>query len=570
MAHRYSIGFDFGTESVRVVVVDIADGKITGSDAAKYRHGVISETLPNNNKKFPPDYALQHPQDWLDAAGAACRGAMRAAGASPDEVIGIGVDFTSCTMLPALADGTPLCLVDAFKSVPLAWPKLWKHHGAKTQTDRINEIARQRNEPWLARYGGTIGLEWFFPKILETLEGAQSAYAATEVWLEGGDWLVWQLTDGPLPRCSPGRLARSACQAGYKAMWNRQTGYPSREYFAAVHPQMADVVTGKMPGDIVAPGQRAGELSAAAAELLGLRQGIPVSAAIIDAHAGVPGAGVASESTMVLVIGTSACHMMNSRTEQMAAGIAGVVEDGILPGFFGYETGQAAVGDALAWVADMFKLSHESLSINAARLGPGSGGVLALDWLNGCRTPLMDGRLSGAFVGLTLNTKPEQLYRAMMEGTAFGLRWIVDTLRDAGVPVRNFVASGGMPAKSPLLMQIYADALNEPIQLAASDQSVALGAAILGCLAAGPEVTGYASVAQAIGAMAPVREDLVYRPSPSASRAYETLYKLYRELGDPGGPLADAMHNLRQLAISEPVDHGNVQHGDTEARSAAH
>jgi len=237
--------------------------------------------------------------------------------------------------------------------------------------------------------------------------------------------------------------------------------------------------------------------------------------------------------------------MMNSRIEQLAPGIAGVVEDGIMPGYFGYETGQASVGDAFAWFVETFKLSHETLSRDASKLPPGSGGVMALDWLNGCRTPLMDGRLSGAFVGMTLGTKPEQLYRALLEATAFGVRWIVDTLRDAGVPVRRFVASGGLPAKSPLLMQIYADVLNEKICLAASDQSVALGAAILGCLAAGEEVTGYAQVSQAIHAMAHQREDLVYRPDLHARKEYDKLYALYRTLADPGGPVTSVMRQLR-------------------------
>ena len=330
-------------------------------------------------------------------------------------------------------------------------------------------------------------------------------------------------------------------------MWNRQTGYPSTDYFKAVHPAMEDVVTARMPGTLSAPGQRAGLLTSDAAALLGLRPGIPVSAAIIDAHAGVPGAGVASPSTMVLVMGTSSCHMMNSRIEQLVPGVAGVVEEGILPGYFGYETGQASVGDAFAWVAKTVGLSHDELNRRAATLPPGSGGVLAIDWFNGCRTPLMDGRLSGGFIGLTLNTQPEQLYRAVLEATAFGLKTIVQTLRSAGVPVRRFVASGGLPAKAPLLMQIYADVLDEKIKLAASDQSVALGAAILGCLAAGTQVTGYAGISQAIHAMARVRDDSVYRPDLKARRAYAELYQVYESLTQSSGPMTAAMRLLRKF-----------------------
>lgn len=554
MAARYSIGLDFGTESVRVVVVDISDGRIAGRGSSAYSRGVMDRELIDNDVRvpLPPDYALQHPQDWLDSASEACRSAMKLSGASAEQVIGIGVDFTSCTMLPVFADGTPVCMFERFTRVPLAYPKLWKHHGAKPETDRINQLARERNEPWLARYGGTIGLEWFFPKLLETLNHEPGVYDTADVWLEAGDWFVWQLTSGPFPDCSTTNLVRSTCQAGYKAQWNAQSGYPSQDFFAALHPKMRDVVATKLCGTMRSPGVQAGELTPRSAALLGLRPGIPVSAAIIDAHAGVPGAGVASPSTMVLVLGTSACHMMNSRVEQLAPGIAGVVEDGILPGYFGYETGQPSVGDAFAWLVDTVNLSHEALSREAAKLPPGSGGVMALDWLNGCRTPLMDGNLSGAFVGVTLSTTPAQLYRAMIEATAFGLRWIIETLQTAGVPVRRFVASGGLPAKSPLLMQIYADVLNERIALAESDESVSLGAAILGCLAAGENITGYAQASQAIHAMARQREDLLYRPDLTARKVYDELYKLYRTLAEPNGQLALTMRQLREV-IAKPT-----------------
>lgn len=531
-----------------MLVVDVRTGRVAGQASRDYAHGVIDRELPTSDEKLPSDYALQHPQDWLDDSAAACKAALRAADVSADQVVGVGVDFTSCTMLPALADGTPLCLLDSFKNMPLAWPKLWKHHGAKAEVDRINEVARERKEKWLARYGGIIGIEWFLPKVLETLNHEPRVYDAAEVWLEGGDWYVWQLVDGPFPRCKPENLTRSTCQAGYKACWNKHTGFPSPEYFRALHPKMSDVVTRKMPGRFDSPGRKCGALSEASAKLLGLKPETPVSTAIIDAHAGVPGAGVASPSTMVMVMGTSSCHMMNSRIEALAPGIAGVVEDGILPGYFGYETGQSSVGDAFGWFVKSFGLSHESLSREAAELAPGSGGVLALDWLNGCRTPLMDGRLSGAFVGITLNTRPAQMYRALLEATAFGVRWICDTLRDAGVPVRRFVASGGLPGKSPLLMQIYADVLGEKIRPAASDQSVALGAAVLGALAAGQELTGHASISQAIHTMAPEREDdLVYRPDIRARKQYDKVYELYRQLGAGAGATASIMRSLREL-----------------------
>lgn len=543
----YAIGLDYGTESVRAVVVERETGTVAGQAVVIYEHGVIDKHLPGGDD-LPPQYALQHPRDWLTGVGEACQDAMAAARVDPEQVIGVGVDFTSCTMLPALSDGTPLCMTEAFEKVPLAWPKLWKHHAAVEATDRVNRVARERNEPWLDRYGGTIGLEWFFPKVLETLSEAPKVYEATQVWLEAGDWLVWQLTSGPYPNCQPGALARSTCQAGYKAQWNAHDGYPSTEFFAALDPRMADVVSKKMSGKLTPPGTRAGVLTPKAAELLGLKPGTPVSAAIIDAHAGVPGAGVPGADTLVMVMGTSSCHMLNSETESLAPGIAGVVADGILPGYYGYETGQASVGDAFAWLVSTLGQTHMELTQDAETLAPGSGGVLALDWLNGCRTPLMDGRLGGAFVGLKLGTRPGQMYRALLEATAFGVRWIADTLRDGGVKVDDFVASGGLPGKSKLLMQIYADVLNRPIRVAASSQSCALGAAILGALAAESpeEPAAHAKVKKIIDAMAPQEGATVYEPDAKQAKQYDTLYHHYRELADPEGVVVQTMRQLHQ------------------------
>jgi L-ribulokinase len=555
MKKRLTAGFDFGTESLRVVLVDIASGEVVAQASSDYRNGVLDDRLPGIHGsaagRLPPEYALQDPRDWVDSAAAACGEAMREGNIQADQVIGIGVAFTSCTMLPARADGTPLCLNDGFGSVPLAWPRLWKHHAAMAETDRMTEVARARNEPWLARYGGLIGLEGFFPKVLEALVHEPRVYAAADVWIEAGDWFVWQLVDGPFPKCSPANITRSTCQAGYKAFWNRHDGYPSRAFFAAVNPAMADVVSAKMPGQVRSPGTRAGTLNETMAGRLGLRAGIPVSTAIIDAHAGVPGSGVAEADAMVLVLGTSACHMLNSSVEKFVPGVAGVVQDGILGGLFGYETGQASVGDALSWFVETFQLTHESLIERAAQLSPGSNGVVALDWLNGCRTPLMDGHLSGAFVGMTLGTRAEQMYRALIEATGFGLRWIVDTLREGGVKVEKFVASGGLPAKNPLLMQIYSDILAKPIYLAETTQSVALGAAILGCLAVKAGMTGYSSDAEAIRAMARQRTDLVYQPEAEAVGKYQRLYEMYRVLADKGGPVVGVMHQLRKLGAGE-------------------
>jgi L-ribulokinase len=536
MVHRpaAALGLDFGTESVRAVLVSLRGDEL-GSAVVKYRHGQIVHSLPSAKQRLPRDFALQHPEDWLRASTRAVNQAIKRAGSDAKRIVGIGVDFTSCTMLPTGRDGTPLCLERRFAAQSLAWPKLWKHHGAKAQTEHINAVARQRKEEFLTRYGGTIGLEWFFPKVLETLEHAPAVYDAAAIWIEAGDWFVWQLVGGDAKE-----LPRSSCQAGYKAMWSKKHGYPSTEFLAAVHPKLANVVHDKMPGRLLSPGQPAGGLCPAMAKRFGLPAGIPVSAAIIDAHAGVPGAGAAEPGTLVMVLGTSSCHMLNAVEDRYVPGVAGVVYGGILPGYFGYETGQAAVGDAFDWLRRTLGLrDFNRLSRDAAQLSPGAEGVMCVDWFNGCRTPLMDGSLTGALVGLTLNHGPAHLYRAALEASAFGLRWIVELLREHKVPVEKLVATGGLPHRNPLLVQVYADVLGQPITIHPSRHGPALGAAILGAVAAGPAASGFRSPAAAIAAMAAPRKKgaagrtaTVVRPNRKHRAVYDRLYQQYRNLAD--------------------------------------
>ncbi len=532
------LGLDFGTESVRALLVDLRGNELA-SVSFPYPHGQIVETLPGSKRKLPPFFALQHPTDWLTSAAKATRAAKKKASVDARQIIGIGVDFTSCTMLPTLSDGTPLCLTKEFAEEPLAWPKLWKHHGAHSQTDRINAVARSRNEAFLSRYGGIIGLEWLFPKMLETLENAPRVYNATEVWLEAGDWFVWQLVGG-----KANDLPRSTCQAGYKGLWNAQDGFPQESFLSAVNPKFAHVVRDKMPGRMVAPGVAAGGLTAAMAKAFGLQPDTPVSAAIIDAHSGVPGAGAAAPGTLVMVMGTSSCHMLNSDVERSVPGVAGVVKDGILPGFYGYETGQAAVGDAFDWLRRMTGQKDFSvLGAEAAQLPPGSDGVLCMDWFNGCRTPLMDGTLRGGFSGLALHHRPAHLYRSLLEASAFGLRWIVELLRDGGVPVKKFVATGGLPHHNPLVVQVYADVLGESILVHPSKQGPALGAAILGALAAG----AFSSSGAAIRAMSvpAAGTAAVYKPDKSHRSAYDAVYQQYRRMGDFLSSTSDSSHSGR-------------------------
>lgn len=522
-----SLGLDFGTESVRAILVDCT-GQQLGTGTDDYRHGQIIHSLPGSADPLPANFALQAPNDWIESAAVATRAAVAESGVDVSRIVGIGVDFTSCTMLPTLIDGTPLANLPRFSNTPLAWPKLWKHHGAIEQTRRMNEIATQRGEEFLSRYGGTVGLEWFFPKMLETIELAPDVAEAAEVWLEAGDWFVWQLVGG-----SAAQLPRSTCQAGYKALWAPTEGYASRGFLEAVHPKLLEASENKLPGKMLSPGELAGYLQPTMAEHLGLPSGIAVSAAIIDAHAAVPGVGAAEPGALVMVMGTSSCHMLNSLHHKPIDGIAGVVEGGILPGLFGYETGQAAVGDAFAWLVKLLNQDgFEKLAADSRSLPPGANGVLCMDWMNGCRTPLMDGALKGGFVGLTLGTQPAQLYRALLEASAYGLRWIVELLRDGEVPVNRFIATGGLPHHNPDLIQVYANVLGAPVEIHPSQHGCAVGAAVLGMLAAGQEKSGFNSVISAAQAMAsaPEGQKKVIQPDRQHQTAYDQLYLQYRKL----------------------------------------
>ena len=524
-----ALGLDFGTESVRAVLID-ADGTERGSGTDAYDHGQITDNLPGQSESLPPLYALQHPRDWIESTARAVQSAIKQSDVTPNSIVGIGVDFTSCTMLPTQACGTPLCQLEEWRARPLAWPKLWKHHGAMEQTDRLNQIAMERDEPFLKRYGGTIGLEWFFPKLLETIENDAEVAQAAEVWLEAGDWFVWQLIGGPATQ-----LPRSTCQAGYKACWSADDGFPSQSYFESVHPKLAEAVRTKLPGRFLSPGDCAGNLCQAMAEKLGLPGGIAVSAATIDAHAAVPGVGAAEPGTLVMVLGTSSCHMLNSTVERSIDGVAGIVRGGILPELFGYETGQAAVGDAFAWLLRLLNLdSFDQISQTAMSLPPGADGVRCVDWMNGCRTPLMNGNLKGAFTGLALHHGPAHLYRALLEASGFGLRWIVDLLRSGGVEVNRFIATGGLPHHNPNCIEVYADVLGESIEIHPSQQGPAVGAAVLGMVAAGQAKSGFETIGDAAHAMAAVKDSdrRIVQPNAGNVATYNRLYEKYRVLTD--------------------------------------
>ncbi|MBV8713665.1 MAG: ribulokinase [Chloroflexi bacterium] len=544
----YAIGVDFGTESGRTVLVDVRDGREVATAVYAYANGVIDNVLPSTGGSLPPEWALQDPDDYIGTFTHTIPQVLAQANIKADDVIGIGIDFTACTMVAADAQGRALCQLPEWRSEPHAWVKLWKHHAAQPEADDVNRVARERGENFLERYGGKISSEWMFPKILQTLREAPQVYAAAARFMEAADWVILQLT---------GQERRNACTAGYKALWHKAEGYPPPEYFAALDPRLRDVVTDKLSTTIYPPGVRAGGLVAEMAEQLGLNAGTAVAVANVDAHVSVPACTVVEPAKMVMVMGTSICHMVLGTEQRIVPGMCGVVEDGILPGYFGYEAGQSAVGDIFAWFVDNAVPSeyrdngdvHSELAERAARLRPGESGLLALDWWNGNRSVLVDVDLSGLLIGMTLRTRAEEIYRALIEATAFGTNVIVRNFRDHGVPIEELYACGGLPERSPLLMQIYADVCDMPIRVSASGQTPALGSAMFAAVAAG----AHATIVEAARAMARVKAE-VYRPDPRAHEVYERLYSEYVRLHDFfGREVGESAVMKRLLAIRDDV-----------------
>jgi L-ribulokinase len=538
--NRYVVGVDFGTLSGRAVVVRVEDGAELGGAVHEYADRVIEDVLPGSDVPIGPDWALQSPMDWRDVLRNAVPQALAVAGVPASQVIGIGTDFTSCTVLPATADGTPLC--ELLPDRPHAWPKLWKHHAAQPHADRINALAAERGEPWLPRYGGKISAEWQFAKGLQVLQEDPEVYDLTERWIEAADWIVWQLT---------GVETRNVCTAGYKGI-HQDGGYPSAEFLAALDPGFAGF-TAKLGHDLAPLGGLAGRLTAMAAQWTTLSEGIPVAVGNVDAHVTAAAADAVRPGQMVAIMGTSTCHVMPSDRLAEVPGMCGVVRDGIVQGLWGYEAGQSGVGDIFAWFAETSVPSsyteraaelgltvHDHLTSLAAGQKVGAHGLVALDWHNGNRSVLVDHNLSGVIVGQTLATKPEDVYRALIEATAFGARVIVETFEGSGVPVEEFVVAGGL-LKNGFLMQLYADVLRRPLSAIGSEQGPALGSAIHAAVAAG----AYDDITRAAAAMGK-RSTAAYVPDTARADAYDRLYAEYRRLQDHFAD-GELMHRLRAI-----------------------
>ncbi len=531
---QYVIGVDFGTLSGRAVLVSPQGGGIIAQCVLDYPHGVLEGPAPG--------WALHVPEDYLAVLENTVPSLLRNAGVSPGQVAAIAWDATSCTMLPAMADGTPLASLPDYRDVPHAYIKLWKHLTAADEARYIQETASRYCPELLEDYGGTVSAQWMLPKILQILREAPEVYRRSELFLEVTDWLTLALT---------GSLSRSRCCAGFKNFYRTTQGYPPAAFLKQLDPRLENLVSEKLRGPVTAPWETAGRLSPRWARRLGLRPRIPVAAGIIDAHAGLLGSGVTEAGQVLLAMGTSTCQMLFSRERRVIPGIFGMARDSVLPGLYAYEAGQACVGDLLDWfvrtalpahVTEAAKGTdiHAFLCREAAELSPGSGGLLALDWWNGQRSPYGDDRLSGLMLGMTIHTTPAQQYRALMESTAYGTRLILDAFQAGGVPIREVFACGGISRKNPLMLQIYADVLNRPIHIARQEQTTALGAAVLAASAAGL----FPSPAEAVRAMTQPAET-VYRPDAARAAAYDSIYREYRTLAEYFARENPVMHRLR-------------------------
>jgi len=552
MAKTYSLGLDFGTNSARALIVDVRSGKEIATAVADYpsgEHGILLD-------RRDPNLARQHPADWLNAmtrcTKAAIRRAKSVAGFRPDRIIGIGVDTTASTPLPVDANGVPLAMDRRFKKNlnALAW--LWKDHTAFAEAEEITQAARKLHPEYLAKCGGTYSSEWYWSKALRCIRAAPEVMAAAASWVEQSDFIPAVLTGNT----NPAAWKRSVCSAGHKAMYHASWSLPAAEFLDQLDPKLGELRRRGTYEKAYPSNESAGGLSADWAEQLGLVAGTPVAVGSIDAHLGAVGAGI-KPGSLVKILGTSSCDMMihpNSEPLPDIPGLCGIVDGSIVPGYFGLEAGQSAVGDIFNWFVNQFdrgEQAHTDLSKAAAKLSPGESGLLALDWNNGNRTVLVDPRLTGLLIGQTLHTTRPEVYRALIEGTAFGARVIIERLEEFGVRVSEVINCGGIAEKSPLVMQIYADVTGRPMKISRSGQTCALGAAIYGAVVAGPAAGGYDSVEAAQSAMCGLKSK-AYTPDPKRHEVYNALFRLYHQLHDAFGTSSyrDSLHNVMKYLIN--------------------
>ena len=537
MGAKYTLGLDYGTNSVRTVIVNTANGREVATAVWNYATGTQGVILSRD-----PNLARQHPGDYVRGAGIAIKKALAVAkravrGFQPGCVIGIGVDTTGSTPIPVDQAGRPLAFQKQFAKNPAAMAWLWKDHTGIAEAAEITALARQLRPQYLAKCGGTYSSEWFFSKILHCRRTSPEVFDAAHLWVECADWVPAMLTGTE----APDKLAIGICAAGHKAMYSDDWGgYPDAEFLSQLDPKLGELRARLRPRAQTID-QAVGGLTAEWAERTGLPAGIPVAVGAFDAHLGGVGSGIAP-GTLVKIIGTSACDMIvvpvGNKLPDIP-GLCGIVPGSILPGYYGLEAGQSAVGDIFNWFVNYLQPlgragTHEALSAAAAKMAPGESGLLALDLNNGNRTILVDQRLTGLLLGQTLYTTPAEIYRALIEATAFGALTIINRFEEYGIKVEQIVNCGGIAEKNPLVMQIYADVTGRPIKISRSAQTCALGAAIGGAVVAGKAAGGYDHCAEAQKAMTGLKPR-IFQPNQAAFAVYQKLYALYRKLHDAFG-----------------------------------
>lgn len=531
---KYTIGIDYGTLSGRILLVDVKDGKEIGCKEVIYKHGVMDEFMPDGKTKLPIDTALQHPNDYLEVLYKIPK-LIEECKVNKNDIIGIGVDFTACTIMLIDKNNEPLCLKDEFKNRRHAYVKLWKDHSSQDEANKLNKIAIDREETFIKRYGGKISSEWLVPKVMKLINEDEEIYNNAYRIIEALDWIILKLT---------GKESRSICSVGFKGMWSKEKGYESKEFFKSLDIKLENFTEEKLSNNIKCLDQCAGTLTKEMAEKLNLKEGIKVATGIVDAHAALPALGIVKPGKMLMIMGTSTCHIMMDDKERFISGVSGVVEDGIIPGYYAYEAGQACVGDHFDWfvknaVPKEYEDEAKNKNINIHQLlcekvkgqKPGESGLIALDWFNGNRSVLTDADLTGAIIGYTLHTKPEEIYRALIEGTAFGTKIIIDAFENEGVDIKEIYAAGGIAQKNEMMMQIYSDVLNKEINISDSNQASALGSAILAAAIVGKENGGYDSIEEASKYMSRKKEK-TYKPIKENVALYNKLFKEYKILHD--------------------------------------
>ena len=521
--HHFVIGVDFGTLSVRAVIVDVCNGEIICYSESEYEHQIIQSTFPVEKLKLPSDWCLQNPNDYLFSFEHVVRSVVINSCIPKEKIIGISIDFTSCTLLPVDKEGIPLCNLDPYRNRPHAYAKLWKHHAAQPYADEINQKLTTFQNPVEKFYGNQISSELLLPKVLQILREDPELFNAADHICEAGDWICRILT---------GEIKKSISMAGYKAMYFNDLGFPKNDFFEHIDVNLSNILDTKLRGSICKISEQFGSLCVEWASRLGLCAGIPLGCPIIDSHAGVVGSGICKEGQMMIALGTSSVQACLSHEPCSSNGIVGTICDTVVPGYYLWESGLAAVGDAFSSFSNLCLGKNDlikELTEEAEKLSVGESGLLSLDWWNGNKTPFINSNLTGVIIGLKLSTSRGEIFRSLVEATAFGTRRILEQFEENGSKINEVIACGGIAHKNSFVMQVYADVIGKEIKLVKNEQTMAIGAAIYATVAAGSRLGGYDSIQDAVRAMTH-KGTIVYRPSPNARKTYDELYKLYNQL----------------------------------------